>query len=109
MLNPRPFFLLAAALVAACGETTDDLSGTAPFMCQEFVKRRLQAPATAEFPNPYRDGTMTVPLDSLTFRVTSYVDAENAFSAKLRQRYSCTVRKAEGDNWDLVALTFADQ
>ena len=78
-------------------------------MCQEFVKRRLQAPATAEFPNPYRDGTMTVPLDSLTFRVTSYVDAENAFSAKLRRRFSCTVRKAEGDNWELVALTFAEQ
>ena len=39
------------------------------------------------------------------FIVTGYVDAQNSFGAKLRQRYICKLRKVdEKGNWQLVEL-----
>lgn len=55
--------------------------------CETFVKRKLKAPATAEFA-PSHELTISGEGDG-PWKVTGYVDAENSFGAKLRSRYYC--------------------
>ncbi len=76
--------------------------------CQSFVKRTLKAPATASFPS----------LDFNAFKgkddryiVSSYVDAENSFGAKLRSKFVCTIKLvspsgelADPASWELIDL-----
>ncbi len=66
-------------------------------MSQEFVNRRLKAPATASYPD-YRDD-FVVDMGNNRYRVTAYVDAENSFGAKLRMGYTCTLMTPDGENW----------
>lgn len=73
-------------------------------MAKEFVKRRLKAPATADFASS-REHTVLPSQTPNEFIVTGYVDAQNAFGAKLRQRYICKLRKVDDKgNWQLVEL-----
>ncbi len=74
---------------------------------QHFIKDKLIAPATASFPmmNPEANevSRITLPNGHCAFRVSSYVDAENGFGAKIRTKYDATVAPddARGDNWTL--------
>jgi hypothetical protein len=54
--------------------------------CREKVKVQLKAPATAQFSG---EAVTKQPTGEL-FEVRGVVDAENGFSALLRQRYTCT-------------------
>lgn len=67
-------------------------------VCQDFVKKRLKAPATAEFSG------LLVDVADPEYTVTGDVDAENSFGANLRAHFTCTVRDA-GDQWSLVSVT----
>lgn len=73
----------------------------APFACQDFVKRQLKAPSTADF----NDRTDRVAVrnsdDSVTVR--GHVDAENGFGAKIRSSYTCTTR-FNGEGWVPVSV-----
>lgn len=77
---------------------------------QEFVKRQLKAPSTAEFPNITADGVSSVPTKSpdgqCAFSVRLYVDAQNSFGAKVRQRFHVMVAPEKGgrDTWRLVDI-----
>ena len=62
--------------------------------CQDFVERQLRAPATADFP-PARQATVTQQ-GSNAYRVSSHVDAENAFGAMIRSQWTCTVEYDNG-------------
>ena len=59
---------------------------SAQVACQDTIKDRLKAPATAQFDNWIRsanaDGTYTI---------TGTVDSQNAFGAMLRSKFSCRV------------------
>lgn len=66
--------------------------------CKEHVLDRLKAPATAEFSN------LATSNAGIRWTVTGSVDSENAFGAKLRMGWSCTVRDQNG-KWVLEALT----
>ena len=69
---------------------------------QQFVKARLKAPGTADFPfESYRD--VTNPLIPNGFRVAAYVDSENSFGGEVRTYYEC---KVKNDNWSLISLDF---
>ena len=74
-------------------------------MSQDFVKARLKAPSTAEF--PWYDKSFVGDLGGGRFRVNAYVDAQNSFGAQIRSRYTC-VLKATGDdrwgNWKLESM-----
>jgi hypothetical protein len=77
-------------------------------MCKDFVKDRLKAPASADFPWLDRQVTKRGPG---RFTVVSYVDAQNAFGAKIRTHYSCTVSFKGGSvfalrDWTLESLKF---
>ena len=69
--------------------------------CQQFVTQRLKAPSTADFPS-FDDKSVTTGAN--VFTVDSYVDAQNAFGAKIRTRISCNVLSDDGDNWKLTSL-----
>ena len=66
-------------------------------MSQEFVKERLKAPATADF--PWYDENFVKELGDNKFEVNAYVDAENSFGAKVRTNYSCVLKYVGDDKW----------
>lgn len=67
---------------------------TAQLMAQKFIEKQLRAPAGAEF------GDQKVAhLGSEKYLVIGYVDAQNAFGAKLRKQWTCTVEKTGEDQW----------
>lgn len=82
----------------------EDISTAASVECQDYVRNQLKAPATADFALPVetqRNGN--------TFRIASYVDAENGFGAKIRSNYDCVVqwngqKIDHSQNWNLLSL-----
>lgn len=80
--------------------STDEWRIQAHIISQDFVKSHLKAPSTAEF------GTYKCKYSSAdsSFYIAGDVDAQNAFSAMLRSRYSIRLRFsggdwADGNNW----------
>ena len=69
-------------------------------LCEDAVRERLKAPSTAEFSDAY----YRAPQSHLRI-VGGQVDAENAYGAKLRKSWVCTLR-LENDAWyvDEVAI-----
>jgi hypothetical protein len=115
LLLKNPLLWATAAVAALVlfgpgGESRPDDRGTdemAQVQCKNHVRDRLRSPASAEFPF-MADGVTEV--GTRTFRVSSYVDAQNGFGATLRSYYVCTVQFEGGDsgeqrNWNLLDLT----
>lgn len=69
---------------------------------QQFVKDRLKAPSTAEF--PWYSSESVTPLGEERYRVQSYVDSQNSFGAMIRTKYVAIVRKTGDSNWSLESL-----
>ncbi|MBC3621890.1 Uncharacterised protein [Vibrio metschnikovii] len=76
----------------------------AAHICQQFVRERLLSPRTANFPSLVATSRHTTDLEGGRYRISSYVDAQNAFGAEVRTQFICTV-KYEGEwNWRLENL-----
>lgn len=82
-----------------------------PFMafvqCQAFVKSRLKAPATAQFPSK---PLTAVDAGANTYVITSTVDAQNGFGALLRNDWLCKTQytgghPADPSSWTLQSLS----
>lgn len=82
-------FFLSAAGCAAEPEPSKD---TAIAACHRFVKERLRAPSSAQFPP---DG-LDVSTAGGIYAISGAVDAQNGFGALIRGRYSCTVEWLTG-------------
>jgi hypothetical protein len=95
-------YLLLAFSAASC---TGSDETTAFVMCQQYVKDRLRAPATADFPLTEYS---TRKLSPVQFEIRSYVDSENGFGAKIRARWTCRVKSLDssGDSWELIDIQF---
>jgi hypothetical protein len=93
-------------LLCILGAGTSDNGGSniinAFVMSHEFVRNSLKAPSTADFQE--FDPSLVTDLGEGRFRVSSYVCAQNSFGAKLRTRYTCTLKHLDGDNWILESL-----
>lgn len=75
-------------------------------MSQDFVKRRLKTPATADFPSIVWEGE-SVNVDVVgpqEYVVRSYVDAQNSFGAQMRTHYVARLRQESKNNWRLLSL-----
>jgi hypothetical protein len=70
--------------------------------CEEAVKQRLRAPATAKFSN-----VTTAPVGD-AYRVNGDVDAENGFSALIRSQFTCMVHH-DSDGWQAGGVEIGDQ
>ena len=100
---------LIGLIVKGCGGDSSGSGGDgrdeigASIVCEDFVKDRLKAPSTADFPS-YSDYTITGSGDDYT--VEGYVDAENGFGAMIRTDWTCTVRAVDEDGrFQLQSLT----
>lgn len=84
---------------------TEDISKLdvdAYVMSEEFIKKQLKAPATADFPGG-SDGRVKYLGDSV-FYIDSYVDAQNSFGANLRSNYSGKIKYKGKDQWINIDL-----
>ena len=73
-------------------------------MSQSFVERKLRSPSSADF--PWYDPSFVTDLGGGRFRVSAYVDAQNAFGAQVRTHYTCVLETRDGNTWHLVSLSF---
>lgn len=80
----------------------DDSSGAWVFM-QGFVEKRLKSPSTASFPWFTAISESVIPLGDDRYRVSSYVDAQNAFGATVRTQFTGIIKKVYGE-WELEFL-----
>ncbi len=89
----------AAARAKKCNDTT-----MAFVMSQEFVRRRLKAPSTAEFPYITNDQVAVSTKPDCAFRVIGWVDAQNGFGAQIRSRYVVDLRLLddEAGTWQMI-------
>ena len=78
--------------------------------CHNFVRDRLQAPSTADFPSMLSTATVAYVGDN-EYSVSHYVDAQNNYGAMIRQRFTCVLSyNGEGNdgsqsNWTLTDLS----
>lgn len=66
---------------------------------RQFVRDSLKSPSTADFPMP--DQSYVEDLGGGKYRVRAYVDAENAFGAKLRSDWMVVEHWVGGGNYAL--------
>lgn len=92
-----------AAEQAASNDSAD--ASSAESEAQDFVKPRLKAPATAEFPSMWNDDSHITKLGTGSYCVYSWVDSQNSFGAKLRMHYTCRLHKTSDNSWELDSLT----
>jgi hypothetical protein len=74
----------------------------AAFACQDKVRERLKAPASARFQAP-REARITTSPEGW-FEVHSHVDAQNGFGALLRTKYTCSVDTKDNVNFLVMKL-----
>lgn len=79
-----------ACKVDSDAKLTKRSNGDVIYLCREMVKAQLKAPATAEFPGIFDSDGRPTSLDGCKTVYRSYVDAQNAFGAKLRSQFLCT-------------------
>ncbi len=81
-------------------------------MAQQFVRRGLRSPGTANFGSIFSDYQSTddvvTSLGGGHFRVQAWVDSQNAFGATVRNHFVCEVEHVGDDRWRLKSLVFAE-
>jgi hypothetical protein len=103
----RMFISTAAALFVllsfqSCTPTPYQLNNDkegAYVAAEQAVERLLKAPASADFPAPSK-ATIQKISDTEGFTIAAYVDAQNAFGAKIRTRWFCKVTETTRDHYD---------
>lgn len=94
--------------VRGCGSVdpdawrTTDNSVEAYVMMQDFVRDRLKAPATAEF--PWDGVSATTKVEDRKYRIRSYVDSQNSFGALIRTTYVGELEQVDRTKWKLISL-----
>jgi len=73
---------------------------------QVFVKRTLKSPGSADFGGVFSEyqnpNNRCAQLGDKSWRCTGWVDAQNAFGAKLRADWAMTLRMRPGGGWAAV-------
>lgn len=88
-----------------CNDTT-----SAYFMSQEFVKKKLESPSTADFPYSKASGVETINVSQCTHVVRAYVDSQNTFGATVRTKYYVKLHNDLGtDMWHVDDITLWKQ
>ena len=77
------------------------LQADAYYACEEFVRRALKAPSTAQFAG--QRASAIIASDG-GYLIYLSVDAQNAYGARLRSRFLCSVRRQGDAGWRLRAL-----
>lgn len=107
-INPKPEKKKRAIRKTDWRERED--TSMAYIMMEDFVKNRLKAPKTAEFPSVWsgRDKHVTY-LGNQRYRIASYVDAQNSFGALIRNHFVGEIEQKSKDRWSLVSFNFIER
>lgn len=74
------------------------------FAGQEFVKRKLKSPSSADFPHTGDKDVYITIMDECEFHIRGYVDANNAFGVKVRTNYSMLIEYSRANrSWHLTS------
>lgn len=71
---------------------------------EDYVKQKLIAPSTAKFPGTFVKRDHIKHLGSRKYRIDSWVDSENSFSAKIRTRFVGEIQQTGQYEWKLISL-----
>ncbi len=88
-----------------------DPAAAAWYAARELVRQNLKAPGSATFPNYHTAQRTQDPRLGAsengdgTWQAWGYVDAQNAFGAKLRNNWTIKLRRV-GNGWQMVDLKF---
>jgi len=85
----------------------EDLPKLAFYKSQEYMRGYLKGPAGADFPYYDSASVKRVAGDGkgTMFEVTSYVDSQNSFGAKIRTTYKCSIVRVHADSsWVMAEL-----
>jgi hypothetical protein len=116
--NLLPYILVTAvvfgcicifAIASLSGGGGGDTSGggtMAYYMCQDFIEKRLIAPATAEWPSRSDITVLPIRGKEEAYQVRGYVDSQNGFGALIRTNYVCEVSYVGNGQWHLDYLNF---
>lgn len=103
---------------SGCGDDTkekeDGLKSTIIVKTQTAVESQLKAPATASFPasfDSYQIKEVATGDDTIKqYSVSSYVDAENEFGAKLRNRFVVSLQfKSDMSGYKVLDVKLMDE
>lgn len=106
-MKPVIFFVLAALLFCCKKEdpnawkTKNDYI-SAYVTLEMAVQNRLKSPATAEFPDRFKDHVKY--MGNQAYHINSYVDAQNGFGALIRVRFFGKVKQTAKEQWEVVNL-----
>jgi len=90
---------------AHAAKLRSNLSTEALINCEDFVRQRLKAPASAKFGHAGLSDEAAHAQPDSSYRVSGWVDAINGYGAQLRSDYVCVVRTDGDSRWQLVSLT----
>lgn len=86
---------------AAFRESIETSSLSAISFCKNLVRQELKAPASAKF--EFLPEVTTSEINE-TYMISSYIDAENSFGAKVRTNYFCQLNYIDGREWSVHTL-----
>jgi hypothetical protein len=86
----------------AAAAKAEDQRTWAMTMAEQFVKKNLKSPATADFPWPSEFKIHD--LGHNEWLVSSYVDSQNGFGALIRSNWVCKLRDNGNGTWNLVDI-----
>lgn len=95
--------LLALITMLISFSCTSEPSSSAAFvMSNKCVENHLIAPSTAAFCS-ITDATI-VDLGNGRFRVSGYVDSQNAYGSMIRTHYTCELEYIGDDEWGIIDI-----
>ncbi|QNU67477.1 hypothetical protein EHE19_002830 [Ruminiclostridium herbifermentans] len=71
------------------------------------VKERLKSPSTSEFPFSYNEQYIKE-VETKTFVIKSYVDAENSFGAEIRSNFMVRIKRTGENTYNLIDVKIYD-
>ena len=90
-------------------DESDDSRGTSKMLAynyaENFVKKKLKSPSTADFPGVQQKDQHTTMIGKDKYKIESWVDSENSFGANIRTKFSCIII-FEGDQVRCEQLRF---
>lgn len=88
--------------------TNDDDRNICWGLSLQAVKQQLKSPSSAKFAFSYGSDGVTIEQKGDTFRVKSYVDADNSFGASIRNNFTVYIEKS-GSNFTVTSCTIEER
>lgn len=107
LLHLISILTIFAFIFIAIGSGNNDSSSSNKMLAysyaEDFVKKRLKSPSTAEFPGLFDKADHIKELGNDEYKINSWVDSQNGFGATIRTNFKCKII-FEGDKVRVESL-----